>query len=342
MAYKAVRALSPLSYRLSPVVSMPFFMKSSKKIPEVVDERPYRQISRGDFVIRCSDGSEFHLDKCIMANASLVFADMFSLPCPCTPPDDGKEKPIVDVTESGAVWEHLLSFCYLRVDELFLPLDDIRALLEAAKKYQMDVVTKWLRRTLLRPDYVRSQTLSVYALACAYDMADVARVAARGCLDLPADLGKAQGLELISALQYTRLLDYRQRCAAAAVQAVAVRPVPTWMSACSEWLGRCATCLEQDGCQFGDGLCSVRDKARFKVMAVIRMAWFKYFEALAEQLKTKPLPHVAKSPMLLGVVVASVTGCEQCRLHILDQATKFSDVVAERIERAICQVEVEN
>ncbi|KAI0365030.1 hypothetical protein BV20DRAFT_1056773 [Pilatotrama ljubarskyi] len=296
---------------------MPSFIKLSKRNPVVVDDPPYRHVARGDLVIRSSDGIEFHTDKCIVANASPVFADMFSLPCACSPSVDGKDTPVVDVTEPGAVWEHLLSFCYLRVDELYLGPDGIRALLEAAKKYQMDAV-----------------------IMCAYDLTDVARVAARGCLDLPADLGKAEGLDLISALQYTRLLEYRKRCAEAAVQAVMVKPVPSWMTGCSQWLGRCATCLEKNGCQNSNDLYVVWSKLLHKAMAHVRMAWFKYFEALAEQLKTTPLPYVARSPMLLGSVIASVGGCDQCKLHILDQATKFSDVVAARIEHAICEVEV--
>ncbi|KAL1939049.1 hypothetical protein VTO73DRAFT_10309 [Trametes versicolor] len=313
------------------------FSIRSKKAP--VDNRPFRQLSKGDVVIRTSDGMEFQVDKCILANASPFFEGMFSLPRACTATSPGDEKQTIDVTETKDVWSDLLGFIYLIMDELFLPLDDIRALLEAAQKYQMDAVTRWLSRTLLRPEYVGNQPLRVYALAHAYGLDGVVRVAARGCLNLPADLGEAKELELITALQYTRLLEYRKQCAEAAISVTVTRPVPGWMAVHGDLLGRCETCSDEDGCD--SNLVAIKNRTRTKTLLHIREAWFKYFEALGEQMKTKPLPHVARLPMLLGIVTGSVGGCNQCKLHGLDQATKFSALVAARIEEAISKIKLE-
>ncbi|KAI0824513.1 hypothetical protein BC628DRAFT_1419969 [Trametes gibbosa] len=306
-----------------------------------VEDQPPRPLPKGDVILRTSDGASIEVDKCILANVSLIFADMFALPCACAPagPSVSEEKQTVDVSEPKAVWAELLGFCYLRTDELCLPLDTVRALLAAADKYQMRAVTQWLRRTLLRPEYVTRQTLRVYALACAFGLEDVARVAARGCLELPQDIGKAQELELISALQYTRLLDYRKQCAAAAVRALVVQPVPTWMVASAKLLGPCETCLDTFGCK--TGLVAIRNTTRTKVLMKVRTTWFTYFEELAKLLKICPLPHVAREPLLLGAVIASVNGCVQCKLHALEQAINFADVVGARIDAAITKVQLE-
>ena len=106
---------------------------------------PYLDTSNGDLTIRTADHTDFHVHQCIISILSPVFADMFSLP---KNPITSSPKPLVEVGEPGTVWAHILSFCY------FLPLpslaiDDVHALLEAARKYQMPRVTDWMRRTLL-------------------------------------------------------------------------------------------------------------------------------------------------------------------------------------------------
>ncbi|KAH9848045.1 hypothetical protein C2E23DRAFT_889490 [Lenzites betulinus] len=306
-----------------------------------VEEQPSRHLPKGDVILRTSDGTELEVDKCILANVSSTFADMFSLPCACASPGAsvGEEKQTIDVAEPKEVWVELLAFCYHRTDELCLPLDTVRVLLTAADKYHMRAVTQWVRRTLLRPEYVSRQTLRVYALACAFGLDDVARVAARRCLDLPADLGQAKELELISALQYTRLLEYRKQCAAAAVQAVVVKPVPVWMIDVKKLLGPCEKCLNDFFCT--NNLVAIKSTTRTKTVMKIRAAWFDYFDKLAKALKICPLPYVARDSMLLGLVVGSVDGCAQCKLHALDQAMNFADVVRARIDAAITKVQLE-
>ncbi|KAI0633981.1 hypothetical protein C8Q77DRAFT_1072711 [Trametes polyzona] len=305
-----------------------------------LDAHPFRQLSKGDVILRTSDGTDFEVDKCILSNASLVFAAMFTLPCSCAVPGVTEEKEVIDVTETADIWSTLLEYCYLISEELFVSLDDLHPLLEAAHKYQMTPVMRWLRRTLVRPEYAGSQALRIFSLACAYHLEDVARVAARSYLGRPLNHGKTQGLELITALQYTHLLDYRRRCTEAAVQAIVARPVPSWIMEHKHLLGRCRACVGTgpDYCS-KEGLVELKSKG--KAVGHIRSGWFKYFETLAEHLVTTPVSQVAREPLLLGVVVGSVSGCDQCKLYALDQAVEFSNVVVGRIEAALAEVKLE-
>ncbi|KAI0365031.1 hypothetical protein BV20DRAFT_1039123 [Pilatotrama ljubarskyi] len=306
---------------------------------------PYADVTKGDLVIRSCDGVNFHVHTCIMENMSPVFADMFSLP----PVHGEGEKPRVDVTEPADTWNNILGFSYhvVRDDsESSISLTDIQALLEAAQKYRMAAVTRWMRDALLQSGYAESQPLRTYAVACAYGLSDVALVAARGWLEHSVesdelksmDVGHAKELELISALQYKRLLNFRERCATAAVQAVSVgrNPVPSWVTSHGEWLSaRQSGCTESWNCE--ENALVIRNKTKTRVVLRLRSGWLEYFQGLAAQLKTTPSPSAARSSKLLGPVIASAA-CKECRLKILERTTRFTDLVAARIEQAIYQV----
>ncbi|EJF58998.1 hypothetical protein DICSQDRAFT_65985 [Dichomitus squalens LYAD-421 SS1] len=135
---------------------------------------PYEDANNGDLVIRTSDGGEYHIHKFLIAHISFVFADMLSVP---QPHDSSMGKPVVDVTELRSVWRRILNLCYHYESDVGEPLAivHIRDLLEAGKKYHMQVVTSHMRRTLLSPAILETHALSVYALACAYRLEDVAQ-----------------------------------------------------------------------------------------------------------------------------------------------------------------------
>ncbi|PIL29329.1 hypothetical protein GSI_09380 [Ganoderma sinense ZZ0214-1] len=156
---------------------------------------------------------------------------MFSLPtlaCGAARPD----KPVVDVQEPAAVWTHVLSFCYFAPRPSSLTIDDVHALLEAARKYQMPGVTDWMRRTLV-DEFVDKQPLSAFGLACAYKLDDVVRRAARASLLLPPNFSYAKELDLIPTRLYHRLLEYRRRCLQTAQKVLSWEfypEGPSWLS----------------------------------------------------------------------------------------------------------------
>lgn len=206
---------------------------SESKSTSTSNAPPYLDPSTGDLIIRTPDpnSTDFHVHQCIIGNLSPVFADMFSLP---TARDTASpDKPIVDVQETATVWTHVLSFCYFAPRPSSLTVDDVHALLEAARKYQMSGITDWMRRTLA-DEFVDTQPLSAFGLACAYKLDDIARRAARASLLLPADFDFVKELDLIPTVhQYHQLLEYRRGCLRAA------RAVLLWEShwQCPSWLG---------------------------------------------------------------------------------------------------------
>jgi len=85
-----------------------------------------------DFIIRSSDGVDFHVHALLLRLASPIFNDMFALP---RTPDIDETKdglPIVDLAEDGRTIQILLSSCYPAVyggPEGIKGLSEISALL---------------------------------------------------------------------------------------------------------------------------------------------------------------------------------------------------------------------
>lgn len=289
-----------------------------------------------NFIIRTVDNVEFHIDRSIIANASPVFANMLSR---SPTPSDG-QRPMVDVTEHSSVWYFLLNYCHLRlVDEPLLQLGTICALLGAADKYRMWAVRMWLERTLRRPEYLDPHAaLRTYAIACAYGIPAVARLAARHSLSRPAEHGGlVEELKLISALQYARLLDYRDQCVAAAVNAVSgFFTSASWLEEHSTLLGGCYDC--RWSIERTVAVVKVRDEVGHSVHVPVRFEWLEYRKNLETQLKVCPDPSVARRSVLLDPAIRAAAKCEVCGEGILAKTYAFSHDVEATIDKAIAVV----
>lgn len=303
--------------------------------------RPFTNPASGDVIICTPDQTRFYVHRVIIANASPVFADMFTFPQPTS---DG-ETPVVDVTESDKVWHLLLDFCYLRTDEPSLPLHDILGLLEAARKYRMAAITAWMQRTLSRPENAEFQALRTYALACAYDLPDVARLAARCYLSvnlrLPSPVGHEKGTELglISAMQYARLLDYHKRCSDAAVAALTStfehEPLPSLVLMHQAVVGGCRRCRSKDV-----KTVLVPDPTGGEARVAIRPAWTKYIERVKEAMKTRPVPAQALSSSFLDPAIRQIAQCKLCGENIHGKTKAFAGWVQAILEAAVSAVRV--
>ncbi|OBZ66359.1 hypothetical protein A0H81_13587 [Grifola frondosa] len=180
-----------------------------------------------DIVIRSSDQVEFYVHKIILSVASPVFRDMFALAQPSRS-STGKEEP-VEVQESSIVLDMLLRLCY-PVAAPSIGLNDIVAVLESARKYQMDGVKGRMKEILLLPNSWQEQPLQVYALACGCGFSDVAMTAAR-CL-LRRELFNevyTKDLRQITGGAYHRLLEYRRDCSRAATAVASAQSHQEWM-----------------------------------------------------------------------------------------------------------------
>lgn len=188
-----------------------------------------------DIILRSSDGTAFYAHKVILALASPVFRDMFLIPQPANgnTQNSNTEVQVVDLTETSKLWDTMLRICYPVPNPGVHDLVDVQVILEAARKYQMELVTVEMKRLLLLPAFMEKFPLRVYALACVYEFTDIARTAAVVSLHHPLPEGEESNFELslMSGLQYHRLLQYRRKCQRAAVILTGTEGLIRWAAA---------------------------------------------------------------------------------------------------------------
>nr|VWP02243.1 MHYT domain-containing protein [Ganoderma boninense] len=202
-----------------------------------------------DIVLQTSDRFQFHVWKCILAEASPVFEDMFALGQPPSSPSSRHQQlpevdtscsrglgiaqsqsstfrpsvPIIEVPEDSTTLQLLLRWIYppprssRRIGTPGLGLEDLKAVLSAAHKYQVDGIVLEITDILIK-DCRRLGPVRVYALGArhAFKLSEVMQTAARESLSLPPATAYAyvEELEDISGGAYHRLCEYRRQCAA--------------------------------------------------------------------------------------------------------------------------------
>ncbi|PIL24769.1 hypothetical protein GSI_12655 [Ganoderma sinense ZZ0214-1] len=190
-----------------------------------------------DIIVQTSDRFQFHVWKCILAEASPVFEDMFALgqPLPRTQQtgmDTHSSKasapglaslpsvPVVEVPEDSATLRLLLRWIYPPPRHSrpigkpgLVELEDLKTILAAAHKYQMDGVVLEVTDMLIN-ECSRLGPVRVYAIGARHALPEVMQAAARAYLSLPTPAAYAyvEELEDISGGTYHRLCEYRRQC----------------------------------------------------------------------------------------------------------------------------------
>jgi hypothetical protein len=172
----------------------------------------------GDIILRSTtDHVDFYLFKPILSLMSPVFKDMFTLP------QNGLQSgissvPVILVTESSATLEPLLLLCYPAATPTFASLDNAKAVIEAAKKYDMQAVLS-RAADLTISQFLSTHFLELYALSCRFGWQHHAQAAATRSLEIK-NLGRPstefESMHDITALDYHRLLVYHHACGVAA------------------------------------------------------------------------------------------------------------------------------
>ncbi|KAG5654173.1 hypothetical protein H0H81_006555 [Sphagnurus paluster] len=171
-----------------------------------------------DIILRSSGKipADFRVFKLLLSLASPFFATAFTLP---QPEAGDAATPVMEMEEDADTLALLLGLCY-PVSVCTLPqlgsLEDLRKVMSAALKLEMDGVQQYLRQVLVEPRFIEEEPLRVYAIACMYGWVKEARKAARNTLSYPAEAPLVGELEHISAGTYRRLLQYRKECGLAA------------------------------------------------------------------------------------------------------------------------------
>lgn len=119
-----------------------------------------------DIIIRSADGSEFRMFKIDLTRTSPVFKDLLSIPQPppATNPGDYQDGlPVVPFSEPSELLRVFLQWC---MPGLRPPpsLDNVVALTEAGRKYELGILVEECRATLLHE--AEQQSVRIYALSC--------------------------------------------------------------------------------------------------------------------------------------------------------------------------------
>ncbi|KAG1860632.1 hypothetical protein DFJ58DRAFT_269011 [Suillus subalutaceus] len=164
-----------------------------------------------DNILQSTNGVNFHVYKLVLSLMSPIFKDKFMSPHSESQSDE-TSIPIIAVAESSTTLRSLL--CYPAATPTFDSLDDAKAVLEAAKKYDMQPA---LSRAgdLIIAQFLTDHFLDLYALSCRFGWQHHAQTAATRALEIK-DLGRPSngfnGLQDITGADYHRLLVYHYQC----------------------------------------------------------------------------------------------------------------------------------
>ncbi|OJT11392.1 hypothetical protein TRAPUB_12087 [Trametes pubescens] len=278
-----------------------------------------------DFVLRTADHVDFHIRRAILEEASVVFANMFA------DADGGPSgAPFVPLTECSQTIDTLLRMCYPVSDPEFASLDELKPVMEAARKYQMDDLMPTFTRRLITLSALFP--LQAYALALQYGMEDTARVAAKHCLSLTHPWPYVAELERISGGAYFRLLDYQAKCAQTA-QAT-VRSTVWLKDYRFTWL----TCTFRD-CPRLDVPEALVPGARDANDIYAGRPWFSaHLNRTQALLATRPSRSAVDHPDAYEQVVRDAADCPTCRYNILTDVRRFHAELANELEKRVCKV----
>ncbi|KAI0630535.1 hypothetical protein C8Q77DRAFT_210881 [Trametes polyzona] len=179
--------------------------------------RPPFDNAAADTILRSSDDVVFHVHSVILAEASEVFAGMFTVPQPTDTAeslDYADGKPIVRLEEDSRTLDDLLRFCYPISDPPLRGPLDLHRVLKPALKYEINVVIEIMKHALETGVFM--WPLETWAVACSLGLEEEAERAARAlCLNgrttVPCNLEYPAVLSEITAGQYLRLLKFVEK-----------------------------------------------------------------------------------------------------------------------------------
>ncbi|KAJ6471571.1 hypothetical protein C8R47DRAFT_1222108 [Mycena vitilis] len=184
---------------------------------------PGSETRPADFILRSSDGVDFHVRKDMLRATSDFFDNMFSAPSTFADPNelarDGK--PVLSVEESARALYALLSLAYPRtswgkrpVDPL--DIDRIVAVYAAADKYQFLSVEHLMEEMLVQPALLDAYPHRLFAIGRLRGLPSLSRKAAMRTLTLPVSPAALQfpEMDLLPWSAGQKLHNFHRRCCA--------------------------------------------------------------------------------------------------------------------------------
>jgi len=263
---------------------------------------------------------------------------------PQPPLDDGNLKedlPIVDLTESAATILSLLCFAYPAINPTdvlgTLSLSQITDLLHAAVKYDIEGLQTHALKLLIKPHFIVTEPLRIYAIACRFRAEKEARMAAKQMLCRPLLTDQyIDELEMIDAGSLYRLQSYHKRCTEAAAEVARghtwIRTATYTFFECKNHDGGMTTISPQPSRKYPYG---------YHLDVHVHGWWLDFMEKTRLALSTA----VAASTVTdLGRVMEAAVAagkCPECQPRVASDFHAFVRLFAEEVEDRISQIELE-
>ncbi|KAG0709446.1 hypothetical protein DFH29DRAFT_1027855 [Suillus ampliporus] len=263
-----------------------------------------------DITLRSTNSVDFHVFKLVLSLVSPVFKDMFTLP------QNGLQSnvlsaPIIPVAESSTTLKSLLLLCYPAATPTFDSVGDAKAVLEAARKYDMQAA---LSRAgdLIIAQFLPQHPLDMYALSCQFGWQHHAQTAATKALEIK-DLGRPSNGFNVSLLR--RL-------------------------GCLYWLGSSSGGTGTGAGGAGTGTStSTRHIANVGQAVIAR--WFdEYLVSSGKELLARPCGSTLLESAHYNNAIVQATGCTSCRGTVVGIMDKFRALYIAQVDKVVATVKL--
>ncbi len=286
---------------------------------------PFDNLST-DIVLRSADHVDFHVWRVILREASVFFANTFA-----DAQSGPSDAPLVPMTESARTVEALLRLCYPVPDPEFASIDDLKPVMVAARKYQMDYIMQVLTRHLLV--LAENTPLQAYAVALQFELVDTAREAGRLTLRHDDPCRFTADLDTMPATAYYHLSAYRRECAEAACGTV------EWFEPDAStfvWF-RDSASSSKCSCSMATGnqyYIRLPNSDRFKQVYVT--SWLdKHLGCVKTALLERPYGGAVLVDGLCDQMLQDATSCNTCKHNIHSDTRKFMSGLAAEVNERI-------
>ncbi|KAF8545682.1 hypothetical protein OG21DRAFT_1428849 [Imleria badia] len=174
--------------------------------------------AQADIILHSSDNIDFRVFKLFLSLASPFFETLFNIPQSADETVEQEVKDglaVISVTEDNKTLDALLCFCYpctLADDPNLEVLNDAKDVIEAARKYSLNVIEKKARKAIVNPKILEVEPLRCFVIAHRGHLREETLLAARYMLTQPLIPSWFQEIELLTATNLLSLLTYHKKC----------------------------------------------------------------------------------------------------------------------------------
>ena len=299
--------------------------------------------TKADLILRSSDHVDFRVFKLFLSLASPFFETLFDIPQPAEEAGDQEVKDglaVVRVTEDSKTLDALLRFCYpctLADDPKMEVLQDAADILEAARKYSLDVIETKARQAIANPKILEAEPLRCFAIAHRGRLREETLLAATYTLTQPLVPSWFQEIDLITATDLLSLLTYHKKCGDAVY---ALKLNLSWIGshyggsqACSWLSGK-----YQEGHRMYDCGCQSQNAPKYKIFNTSLPWWEDFMEETFTALRDKPSKKTVQASAEKAVQSVKARNCQACSPRVTEGMRDFVELFERKVDETVSQV----